>query len=199
MNNGFRQRASGGKKEAIRNMQTELKNMQMAMRINQMMTQQIIQQFQNAGTDIDNIMRVSNDLQYRTLAMMELLDVDTSKLEEVAERLKLKDYNAASDKEDAAKGYTVADTVGENSIVIITSEAPGNAGIFRSKFKLSESGVPAMQQGLLGKKVGDKVKITLNNLEHEVEVLAIREEPAAAAAPVDEVKVNATAETPAAV
>ena len=197
MNNGFRQQASGGKKEAIRNMQTELKNMQMAMRINQMMTQQIIQQFQNAGTDIDNIMRVSNDLQYRTLAMMELLGVDTSKLEEVAERLKLKDYNAASDKEDAAKGYTVADTVGENSIVIITSEAPGNAGIFRSKFKLSESGVPAMQQGLLGKKVGDKVKVTLNNLEHEVEVLAIREEPAAA--PVDEVKVEATAETPAAV
>jgi hypothetical protein len=197
MNNGFRQQPASSKKEVIRNMQTEMKNMQMAMRINQMMTQQIIQQFQNIGSDIDNVMRVSNDLQYRTLAMLELLGVDTDKLEEVADKLKLKDYNAASDKEDAAKGYTVGDVVGENSVVIITSEAEGNAGIFRSKFKLSESGVPAMQQALLGKKVGDKVKVNLNNLDHEVELLAIREEPVVA--PVDEVKVEASAETPAAV
>jgi transcription elongation GreA/GreB family factor len=197
MNNGFRRPASSSKKEVIRNMQTEMKNMQMAMRINQMMTQQIIQQFKNIGSDIDNVMRVSNDLQYRTLAMLELLGVDTDKLEEVADKLKLKDYNAASDKEDAAKGYTVGDVVGENSIVIITSEAEGDAGIFRSKFKLSESGVPAMQQALLGKKVGDKVKVNLNNLDHEVELLAIREEPVAA--PVDEVKVEASAETSAAV
>lgn len=197
MNNGFRQSASGGKKEVIRNMQAEMKNMQMAMRINQMMTQQIIQQFQNIGSDIDNVMRVSNDLQYRTLAMLELLGVDTDKLEEVADKLKLKDYNAASDKEDAAKGYTAGDVVGENSVVVITSEADGNAGIFRSKFKLSESGAPVMQQALLGKKVGDKVKVTLNNLEHEVELLAIREEPAGA--PVEEVRVDTSVETPAAV
>lgn len=183
MNNGFRQQPSGGKKEAIKNMQTELKNMQMAMRINQMMTQQIIQQFSNAGTDIENVMRVSNDLQYRTLAMLEVLGVDLDKLDEVADRLKLKDYNAASDKEDAAKGYSVGDVVGEHSVVIITSEAPNDSGIFRSKFKLSESGQPNIQEALLGKKVGDKVKVMLNNLEHEVELLGVREEPQGAPAP----------------
>lgn len=197
--NGQRQAPSSSKKEAIRSMQTELKNLQMAMRINQMMSQQMIQQFTTAGQDIQNLMQVSNDLQYRTLAMLELLAVDTDKLDEVADRLKLKDYNAASDKEDAAKGYIVGNVVGENSIVILTSEAPNNAGIFRSKFKLSESGVPELQKALLGQVPGFKAKLTLNNVEHEVELLAVREEPVVAEPAPEAAAPEANAETPAAV
>jgi hypothetical protein len=39
---------------------------------------------------------------------------------------------------------------------------------------LSESGVPALIQDLQGKGVGDKVTAKLNGLDHEVEVLSIR-------------------------
>lgn len=195
MKNGFRQSASGSKKEVLKGLQAEVKNLQMALRINQMMTQQLIQQFQNSGKDVQNAITIINDLQYRTLAILEVQGVDMDKLDEVADRMKLKDYNEMSDREDNKKGFTPGDVIKPESTVIITSEAADNKGIFRSKFKLSECGVPELQGLLEGKKVGDKVTTTLNGAEHIVEVVGIREEPVAPTVG----DVNLTTEPPTAV
>lgn len=177
---GFRQPQAPSKKELARQTATELKNLQMATRISQMMLQQMANNMQRLDRDLGNAMGVINDLQYRTIAMLELAPgLDKEAIETKAEQLKLKDYNEASDKEDVAKGYTPADTVDADSIVIITSQAPENKGIFRSKFKLSEAGVPLLQQALEGKKVGDKVTVKLGELDHEIEVLGVRKEPVA--------------------
>ena len=181
MSNGFRTAASASKKDLIKSTQTEVKNLQMAVRLNQMMTQQVIQQFQATNKDVTNAINVMNDLQYRTLAMLEVLGVDTVKLDEAADRLKLIDYNSASDKEDAAKQYVVGDIVKADSIVTITSDAEGDKGIFRSKFKLSEAQNPDLQMALEGLKVGDRTKITFTGVEHDITVLAIREETLPAA------------------
>ena len=181
MSNGFRTAASASKKDLIKSTQTEVKNLQMAVRLNQMMTQQVIQQFQATNKDVTNAINVMNDLQYRTLAMLEVLGVDTVKLDKAADRLKLIDYNSASDKEDAAKQYVVGDIVKADSIVTITSDAEGDKGIFRSKFKLSEAQNPDLQMALEGLKVGDRTKITFTGVEHDITVLAIREETLPAA------------------
>ena len=65
-----------------------------------------------------------------------------------------------------------------DSTVVITStakDAEGNdRGIFRSRLKLSESGVPALITALTGKPAGTKVTVSLNGIDHEVELLAIR-------------------------
>ena len=195
---GFKQTAMPSKKEALKNIQTELKNIQMAVRINQMMTQQIIQQFQRTDKDVQNVVNILNDLQYRTLAMIELAGTSTDALDAVADKLKLKDYNEASDKEDAEKKYVVGDVVKADSIVVITSEAAGNKGIFRSKFKLSEANAPELQGALEGKKVGDHVKLTLNGLEHDIELVGVREEtvPEVTVADVEVASEEASPEAP---
>jgi len=176
MKPGFKQQALPSKKEAMRAVQNELKNLQMAVRINQMMTQQLIQQFQRTDRDVQNIVNILNDLQYRTLAMIEVAGTNKDQLDAKADELKLKDYNDASDREDAEKKYVPGDVVKADSIVIITSDAEGNKGIFRSKFKLSEANAPELQAALEGKKVGDRAKVTLNGLEHDIELVGIREE-----------------------
>lgn len=184
MANGFRQQKGPSKKEQARQVQTEIKNLNMAVRISQMMTQQMVTTLQRLDRDVANSMGVLNDLQYRTLAILELNTVPKDQIEAKAQELKLRDYNEASDREDQEKNYTNGTVVEDNSIVILTSEAPDNKGIFRSKFKLSEAGVPALQQALLGKKVGDKVTVKLGDLEHQVELLGIRVEPVAVIAEV---------------
>jgi hypothetical protein len=176
----MRQQAAPSKKDQMRQLTAELKNLQMATRITQMLIQQMGQTVQRLDQDVGRAMGLLNDLQYRTLSMLELGSTPTAAVNAKADELKLKDYNEASDAEDLAKGNTPADVVASDSIVVVTSTAPNEKGIFRSKFKVSECGLPALSNALEGKKVGDKFQINLNGLDHEMEVLAIRTAPAPA-------------------
>jgi sporulation protein YlmC with PRC-barrel domain len=133
-------------------------------------------------SDLGRTVGVMNDLQYRLLAYQEVSGVDIEALKAKADELRLKDYNEASDKEDAEKGLIPVDTVESvNDYVVISSTTPGEAqdkGIFRSKFRISESGIAELMTGLIGKKVGETLEVKLADLNHVVEVLAIRKDPA---------------------
>lgn len=177
---GMRQQPQASKKEKMRIQEQELKNLSMSSRLTQMMVKQLMDKLTGLDQDVSRMMGLLNDLQYRTLAMIELSPELKAQIDTKADELKLRDYNEASAKEDAVKGYVSADVVGPDSIVVITSTAPDDAGIFRSKFKLSEAGNPELQGALEGLKVGDKVEVKLNGLMHNIEVLAIREEPSPA-------------------
>lgn len=181
--NGFREPASGSKKEQFKQMQTELKNSQLAQRISQMMMQQVLNKLQALDRDMNQAMNLLNDLQYRTLATVEIANIDKDLLDSKADAMKLVDYTKASDKEDAEKNYATATTVAEDSIVIIRSDAPNDRGIFRSKFKLADSGVPEMKTALLGKTVGDRVLVKLGEVDHDVEIVGVRTEPPKALVP----------------
>ena len=178
MSKGFRQKPVASKGEAIQELQTKVANMEMAMRINQMMVQQLLTQIQRLDRDMGNSMSITNDLEYRTRAMLEVAAMNKDEISSKADEMKLADYNAASDKEDAEKGYTVAETVGPESIVILSSDTPsGEGAIFRSKFKLADSGVPALVEQLQGKKVGDKVEVSMNGQVHTVTLHGVRTAP----------------------
>jgi len=199
--NGFRQKALPNKKEMIKQADTNVKNLQMAVRILQMSLQQLAGSYQNITNDMSKLMSVVNNLQYRAQAAQSLGGLDEAAIVAGADALKLKDYNEASDKEDAEKGLTPLDVVAEDSICIITStcnDENKDKGIFRSKFNLDTCGVPELQQKLLGCKVGDKVEAKLNNTDHVIELLGIRqpapkEEPQTAGA-VQQVVVDAKQE-----
>lgn len=176
--NGFRQRPQLSKNESVKELETKLANVEMAMRMNQMLVQQLLTQVQRLDRDMHNTIAVTNDLEYRTRAILNTAAIDTAKVDSEADALKLIDYNSASDKEDQEKGYTVAEEVGPESIVIISSETEsGENAIFRSKFKLSDSGLPQLVSGLQGKKVGETAKIDINGQEHTVTVHGVREVP----------------------
>jgi hypothetical protein len=164
--------------QRIRELDTKLENMQMASRMTQMMVQQLMSNLDNMSKDLGKAFGVINELQYKILAMQTVANLDVDALNSVAGDLRLKDFNEASDAEDAQGNFVVADTVGQDSTVIITSTTQDGAGLFRSRIKLSESGVPALVEGLLGQKVGAKVTCQLNNVEHVVELLGIRNPPA---------------------
>ena len=197
--NGFRQKALPSKKEQVKGLDVNVKNLQMAVRIMQMSVQQLATSYQGISNDMSKLMSVVNNLQYRTQAAQALAGLSEAAITLAADQLKLKDYNEASDKEDAEKGLTPLDTVAADSICIITSTCgAGNEdkGIFRSKFNLDQCGVPELQEKLLGCQVGAKVDVTLNGVVHNIELLGIRLAPPQETTPdgVQQVAVDAKGE-----
>lgn len=172
------------KAEHVHEIATKVENMQMAGRMTQMMVQQLMQNMQNLAKDLGKALGTLNEMQYKILAMQSVGNFDMDAMAKKAEEMRLNDFIEASDAEDKAGNFTIGEVVTDESTVIITSTAAGdNAGIFRSRIKLTDSGVPALITGLLGKPVGTKVVCKLNGADHEVELLAIRNPPPAV--PVD--------------
>jgi hypothetical protein len=187
---GFKQQPQPSRKDTIRTLEAEIKNMQMALRISQMMTQQMMQNQQGVQQDLGRALGLINELQYKILAVQNLTGLDVTKLGALTDELRLKDFNEASDKEDIADGFTIGTTVQEDSTVILTSKTIAqdgkestDGGIFRSRIKLAEAGVPDLIKAFTGREVGARAIVKLNGQDHEVELLGIRQPPKAEAVP----------------
>lgn len=184
MRNGFRAQAQGSKKDKLRSLEAEIKNMQMSLRISQMMTQQLLQNGQNMSQDLGRALGLINELQYKILAVQKTANLDNAELARIADELRLKDFNEASDKEDAEEGFTVGTTVDKDSTVILTSTTDElDKGIFRSRIKLAECGVKDLIDAFMGREVGAKAIVKLNGVDHTVELLAVRQPPKAEPVP----------------
>lgn len=174
---GFRIPPQPSKKAAQQKTQTELANLQMAGRISQMMTQQLMQNVKSMSEDLNTALNQLMDVQYKLSAVIKAANIDTVQLESIANQQRLLDFNAAAANSNIKENLVEADKIGEDSTVTITSVAQDekgvDSGIFRSRIKLSESGVPDLIASLQGKVVGDRVSTKLNGLEHLVEVLSI--------------------------
>lgn len=184
---GFRVPPQKSKGDQFNELRTELANMQMAGRISQMMTQQLMQSVQTMSQDLGAALNHLYELQYKYEAVTKHLKLDEKTLTDIANAQRLIDFDEASAKQDARDGLLNADVVSAESTVTITSVATDekgkDRGIFRSRLKLSESGVPELNSALDGKKVGEKVPVKLNGVDHEVELLAIRNPSQAEAQP----------------
>lgn len=163
-------------KDQIRSLKKMLENVQMANRVLQIGMQQLSQSFQRVDADISKTMGSLNNMEYRTLAMLETGTFDKDAVDAEAEKLKTADYEKASAEEDEKDGLIPADEIVADSVVTVTSDCAENPdkSIFRSRFKLDESGNNDAMEILPGKKVGDKVELKINNDLHVLEVLAIR-------------------------
>lgn len=162
----------------INQLKTELQNMSMGTRVSQMMTQQLMQSVKSMSDDLGYALNQISELNYKYTALQKHFNLSAEALNDIANEQRLVDFNEASAKADVKDSLLVADEVGPDSTVTLTSvakdEQGNDRGIFRSRIKLSESGVPELITALAGKKVGDKVVSKLNGLDHEVELLAIR-------------------------
>lgn len=188
---GVKQEPKLNKTEAIQSMDKKLSNLEMAGRVSQMMIQQVVQNVQSMSQDLGKAFATINELQYKILAMQSVGNFDMKAMQAKAEELRLNDFIEASDAEDKQGNFSIGDKVQDNSTVIITSSTPDDTGIFRSRIKLAECGVPALIQGLAGQPVGTKVACKLNGADHMVELLGIRNPPLANVIPHGEVVVNA--------
>jgi hypothetical protein len=176
---GFRSQPQSSRKEKMREVDVELKNLSMSVRISQMMTQQIMQNLKPMHEDLARVTGLIQELQYKVLAAQKVSGLDVEQLNAVANEMRLSDFNDASDKEDQTAGFTVGDVVNEQSTVVLTSTTEAkDRGIFRSRLKLAECGVPDLIKAFMGREVGAKAVLQLNEIEHVVELLAIRQPPA---------------------
>jgi hypothetical protein len=177
MAKGFRVPPQSSKKEAQKKLETEMANTQMAGRISQMMTQQLMQNVKSMSEDLNAVVQQMTELQYKLNAVQSHFNLDPVELNKLANVQRLADFNEASVKADLQENLLPSDVVAEDSTIVITStaaDADGNdRGVFRSRVKLSECGVPDLIQALQGKSIGDKVITKLNGLDHTVELLSI--------------------------
>lgn len=166
-------------KDRLKELEVAAQNSQMALQMSQMMVKHLTNQLSALQADVGGVMGMSNDFQYRTLAMLELGSFDKDAVNAKAEEFKLVDFEKASDKEDLSKGYEVdpAGLVGEESIVIISSSTPDideDQGIFRSKFSMNECNTPDLREKLLGSKVGDTIETEIQGVNHKIDILGLR-------------------------
>lgn len=192
---GFRVEPKPTKAERIDALEQQLQQLATTIRIQQMIMQKTGESVSKQAEDMFRNKSMIHDVQYRTLAMIELdrSAFATQKeyvdaLDAKADQLRLKDYNEMSDLEDKAKSLVPVEQVDDESTVIITTTTgtEPDRGIFRAKFRIAEAGIPNLADMLRGKKVGDRVEAKLNGEDHLVEIVGIRkqapaQEPAAAA------------------
>lgn len=176
--NGFRTPPKQSRKEEAKAFQVELENVNKAVQLTQMLLRQLMQAQQEMQKDLARSFSVINELQYKVQAAQKLANLDSAKLNEICDQLRLADFEEAAAKQDEKEQLEVADVVSETSVMVLTSLLEdGTTGIFRSRISLHETGNPKLMQDLLGKKVGDKVEAVLNGTKHIVEILSIKNPP----------------------
>lgn len=176
---GMKQSKSKPVKERLNELEKIVQNSQMALQMSQMMVKHLTNQLSALQQDVGGLMGMSNDFQYRTLSMLELGNFDKDAINAKAEQYKLADFDKASDKEDATKGYEEdpAGVINEESVVIISSTTPDlaeDAGIFRSKFSMTECNTPELREKLLGAQLGDLVEVDIQGTKHVISILGLR-------------------------
>jgi hypothetical protein len=180
---GFRQKPQENRKERLNTLEKRLAQIEMASRISQMMTQQMMNNMRNMQQDLGRALGLLSEMQYKILAIQEVSGLDLVQMNEVANAKRLVDFNEASDREDADGQFTVGDVVEADSTIILTSTTKNvDQGIFRSRIKLADCGVPDLIKAFTGAQVGAKANVSLNGVDHEIELLGIRQPPPAQSA-----------------
>lgn len=177
------------KGERFEALEKRVQNVEMASRVSQMLLQQIGNSVSPMARDVGELAGRQREMQYRLLAIQELLSLNIDAINARSEALQTKDFDETSAKEDVDKGYTAGDVLTEDSIVIFTSKTPDEAedkGILRSKLLVKEIGFPALREDLIGKKVGDTIDTDVNGIRHSITVLGVRTTPVVESAPANE-------------
>jgi hypothetical protein len=173
--------------ERLEALEKEAANLSMAIRVNQALLKQFMDQLRPMQDDLTRFYGALNDTQYRLSAIVSTLNLDKNALAKEADKYKLVDWQEASDKDDAARSLESTDAVSSSDdIVIITSTTPDEAedrGIFRSKTALSEIANKDIAEGLLGKSVGYTLETVINGSRHVVELVGVRIAPKEATTP----------------
>ena len=81
---GFRQQPQASRKERLRELDVEVKNLTMSSRINQMMTQQLMTNAKSMHEDLTRALNIISELQYKILAVQKVSGLDLDKMNDAA-------------------------------------------------------------------------------------------------------------------
>ena len=163
--------------ERITALEKNAETLSMGVRVSQMLVQQMMQRVSQLEERLAFVVSSNNDLQYRLLALQKTTNVDINLLQAEADRIKLEEWNKASEEDTKQRNLTpVQEVLDENTVVVISSTTPSlpeDKGIFRSKVSVAEIGSNEATEKFKGKKPGDKFELTLAGNTHLVELLEV--------------------------
>lgn len=169
--------------KSMRAMREQLATLSAAAKINSMATQNVSEQMRAMKSDMERMQNFISELQFRVLALSELSGAPKEKVAEVTEAIKVKSYEEAAARADAAEGYTPAESVTENSVVVLTSTVDDtgsdNKGYFRARLKMVEMSDAALKEKLLGKGKNYQFDHVVQGVVHHFTLLDVKEAPAA--------------------
>jgi len=164
--------------DRVEKLEKEVANVTMATRITQMLLKQIMEQLETIKSDMRQNTSMINDYQYRFLGLQSATKANVAEVSRIADELKLVDWNQASERQDREGSYQDTDTItSDQDTVVLTSTTPDvtpDAGIFRSRTVLAETGNKDLVAALMGKKVGEKTEFVLNGTKHIIELLNVK-------------------------
>lgn len=163
----------------VAELERELSTLTMAVRISQALIKQLTEQLRPIQDDMTRFYSALNDTQYKTAALLASVPgVSKEQIASLADQLKLTDWQASSDRDDAVRGLVPADVASSpEDTVIITSTTPNESedkGIFRSKSLLKDIANQDIANGFLNQPIGTKLETSINGSLHVVELLAVR-------------------------
>jgi len=166
--------------ERISALEKNAEALSMGVRVSQMLLQQLLQRITQLEEKMTFLVGANTDTQYRALAMQNLLGVDVSKLQEEADKIRLDEWEKASDEDTKKRSLVQVDSVdGTDCVVAFTSSTPDlpeDRGVFRSKITLSDIGNPDSAAAFIGKKPGDVFDVVLADQRHVVTLLDVLKE-----------------------
>jgi len=167
------------KAESFQKLCKQVEHLEMNSKVFQTIIQRFGQSFSGMEQDISSIATTQRDIQYKLLAMTEILNIDNDTLNGKIEKLQIVDFEEASEKEDAERSFTKVDVVESNSVVVFTTSTVDSKAkdILRSKVDLEEINHPEFVAAVMGKSRGDTFTTTINEAEHSVTVLDIKTKP----------------------
>jgi hypothetical protein len=151
----------------------------MALRVSQALMQQVLPQMQKMGDEIINLSQQLNEQRYINKAIINVANHTEEFVLEIAQKLKITDWQNASDADDVANNFSKVEEISTaENVVMFTSTEVNDAskGIFRSKMKVADFSDPTIISAFIGKKVGDAFSVSFNQVEHTVVVLGVRAE-----------------------
>lgn len=172
------------KQEAVINQPSPekiLETLTQVTQLNQLMIQKLNNSFVDMDSEVQRMFHMFSEIQYRYMALLEVMSVDKVKLQEVADRKRLEEFDLEAARKDETEGAIKLETVeSSDNIVVITSITPSekeDKGILRSRIKISDMHQPELEQALIGKTVGSQVTATLNDTQHLITILGISKLP----------------------
>ncbi len=177
---GFRNAPKPTKADQLAELQKVAETTAQSLQLTQQYLGQFVQRSQKLEQDLGMALGAINDLQYRLAAVTELTGFTEQNVTVKADTNKLADYEAQAAKADAAAGLLVGDVVTENSILTVSSIAPADQtkNVFRSRFRVSETGSQDMISKFVGHRAGDQVEVMVGPLLHKFTIHSVREDPA---------------------
>ncbi len=173
--------------DRVEALEKQLENMAMVQQIVNSALKKVMTDSAKQDEELRTALSMLNEMQYRTLAIINVADLDRCALDREANAMRALDFEDMSNADDKDNGFVDTDVIAEDSVVTITTTAKDpKESIFRSKFLIEGIKDVELKTKLIGAKVNDSFEAKIDGVDHTITILAVKKVAPVAAVASDE-------------